>query len=246
MSVTVSDRYVGQRLADCAVGLQEAGALRTWAPYHLGMAAVKQIHVRFNNHWGNLLEAEPMDYRVTVTDQAGLITFTEVLRVSELASGEVRLTPAPGHPTVGAVYFGCVSPAVLRWCQEEEIVGDYFYLAYESAAGYSLVHAQPIQGRARGAVNCSSFPNCLQVAASESPTVLIGNPSMQPSVGSLQVEDAISGQAWPIAASLEPFEVKACDLTTVPDGWYTLQCNVGGAYSHLLRSTGNAVIVRHL
>ena len=246
MSIAASDRYLGQRLAHCYAELQEAGALRTWAPYHLGIGPVKQIHVRFNNHWGRLAEAESMDYRVTVTDQEGLITFTEVFRLSELASGEVRLSPAPGQPSLGAVYFGCVSPAVVRWCQGEEIVGDYFYLAYESAAGYSLIHAQPIQDYARGTVNCSSAPNCLQVLSSESPTILVGNPSMQPSVGSLQLEDAISGQARPLDASLEPFEVRAFDLTAVPDGWYTLQCNVGKAYSHLLRSTGDSVIVRHL
>ncbi len=76
--------------------------------------------------------------------------------------------------------------------------------------------------------------------------VLVGNPSIQPSVGSLQLKDAISGQARPIAATLEPFEVRVFDLTVVPDGWYTLQCNAGKAYSHLLRSTGESVIVRHL
>ena len=87
------DRFVGQNLKDCYAELQEMGGLRTWAPYCLDSDYVRQVEVRFNNHWGTLADPGAIEYLVTITDGKGQIVSSNVYPLSDLQSYVACLKP---------------------------------------------------------------------------------------------------------------------------------------------------------
>lgn len=243
MKLDISTQIIGTHLKDCYLELQQIGALRSWAPYCLDLPSLKSVGARFNNHWGDLITPDTIEYMITVTDEDGLITHSEIQALMKMQSGEFKMRPGSGYPSLGAVYFGCVSPEINEWMGDQNESVDYFYLAYEADASYSLHHSQPFDVTSN--VNLSGWPTCTEVLASESPRILLGNPSIAPSTGNISLRRS-GRRLQQFQTTLEPFQVTAFHLNMVPDGWYTIHCPVGKAYSTLVRSYRDTVLARHM
>jgi len=243
MSGDKLSQFIGTHLNDCYAELRQIGALGTWAPFCLDIPSLKGVEARFNNHWGDLIIPSAVEFMVTVTDGDGLITHSEVVPLGDMQSGVFQLRPFSGQTTLGAIYFGCVSPEIHSWVADQKESIDYFYLAYESVGSYSLVHSQPFDVASR--VNASGWPACIEVLAAESPRILMGNPSIAPSSGDISFLRSGAG-LQKYHTSLNPFQVKVFDLNVIPDGWYTMRCAVAKNYSSLVRSYRDMVFARHL
>lgn len=244
MSLMNADLYLGKRLEECWAELHAVGGLSTWAPYSFDSRSIKRIELRFNNHWGTLIEEGYLEYLIMVTDEKGLITYLKAFPLKDLESCTIPLTERETHSNLGAVYFGCASPAALEWATDEHGAADYFYLAYECEDSYSVVHAQPFDADSR--INSSSWPNCIQVSAEESPKILLGNPSIHPSSGYVRLQDLGSGRRIQFEMELKPFNVMKFNLDGVNDGWYAINCDVGKGYAHLIRSFDRGLTLRHM
>ena len=243
MNVGQTGSFVGKNLGDCYAELYGIGGMRSWAPYSFDDPSLEHIELRFNNHWGRLTGPGEIEYLVTVTDEAGLITFSEGYPLEDLEMGVVKLDVGAGHPDLGAIYFGCVTPMVQEWGSGESASNDYFYISYQSLDAYSVIHAQPLQIDSTS--TRSGKLNCINILASEQPRILVGNPNIHLSEGAIRLGNVSGGKSRSFKIQLAPFHVAKQELS-VPDGWYTVSCGVGRSYSHLMRASSGMVFVRHL
>ena len=242
------ESFVGKNLSDSYDELMTIGALRNWSPFYYINKNNSQIELRFNNHWGTIVQDNEINYSILITNALGQIIDVKLKQIKSLESDHFLFKNEYGD--LGAVYFGCISENIVNHVKDSQSIADYFYLAYEIESNYSIVHSQPFNPLTNNTgamkeLNRASWTNCVEIIKDENPMILLGNPSKNYSKGYVTISQKIN-IINKVEISLKPFEVKKIELNKYENGWYLINSFAGGSNAQIFKINKEKIYITHM